>query len=100
MKYDVDYFIEKFTGIPSRLWCMGTLTDEHGRHCALGHCYASENGLISSDKLRDLFTRYSHNVVLTNDDNMDYNLGQGRKTPRGRILAALRWIKKQEAKAC
>lgn len=40
MKYDVDYFIEKFEAIPEEKWIKGGTYDfaGTGNHCVLGHC--------------------------------------------------------------
>lgn len=38
-KFDVDYFINKFSKIPEENWLTGFLGEEgFGVHCALGHC--------------------------------------------------------------
>ena len=36
--YNAQHFIDKFTAIPEEKWCIKMFTDEHGRHCAAGHC--------------------------------------------------------------
>ena len=101
MTYDADYFIEKFLEIPSRLMCLYDATpDKRGRCCALGHC-GMRPGVLPEEAiaLLALFHQHGGCAGATNDGNgrSTWNLGQGRKTPRGRILSALRWIKKKEA---
>lgn len=101
MKYDVDYFIKKFNKIKPSKWCTGVLTTPDGRSCALGHCgmtkrfspsdltyeYTSE-GLALAELILDHTA--THTVLNVND--ISY---KGLKTPKGRVLACLRDIKKK-----
>lgn len=92
MKYTAAFFIRKFKAIPARLWTTGEYHNtETGRRCALGHCEASKQALPLIKLFRD------NGLIITwvNDDSASEKFPQ--KTPRGRILAALRYIK---AKSC
>lgn len=92
MKYDVDYFIKKFTKIPAKKWTTGDYVDGNKR-CALGHCGEHLSG--STDEARALNIMFLRQTALyvycVNDGN---NLYFQQQTPRARILAALRYIKK------
>lgn len=91
--YTASYFIKKFKAIPAKFWCTNEFT-KGVQHCALGHCgcvgtYISYEGM----SLRDLF----HKNEKTNDGitkiNDGHTLQFKQKTPRARVLAALRSIK-------
>lgn len=97
-KYTVDYFIKKFTAIPVSKWTIAEFhNNEHTKFCALGHCGLTEekqNG-EEGDALFELFSEHNLWVDIVNDIPDGQFL---QKTPRGRILAALRWIKKEQKK--
>lgn len=90
-KYTASFFIKKFKAIPARLWTTGQYhNEETGRRCAIGHCKPpSQNALI------DLFHDKGLVVISVNDCCNDQRFPQ--KTPKARILAALRYIK---SKSC
>jgi len=49
MKYDIQYFIDKFEAIPENKWIKGTVYDTNsGRCCALGHCGVRETSPANS----------------------------------------------------
>lgn len=93
MKYDAQYFIEKFEAIPDELWCIGHSThpDNAESHCALGHCGTRKG--IALNMFED--ARALWNMFLT-DDNDIASINDGtderyqQRTPKERILAALR----------
>lgn len=89
--FDVDYFLAKFEAIPEEEWCREKLSDYNGRHCAMGHCGCRDNGEITAEAsaLDNLFDKYLSMPVVDVNDFLDI---QGR-TPKQRILAALRDIK-------
>lgn len=96
MKYTIDYFIKKFTKIPNSKWTVGDFIDSSGKSCALGHCgwcygnYETEEGLA----LIDLFSVSGiSSVAQLNDGGGSYNTYG--KTPRTRILRALKNLKKE-----
>lgn len=112
MKYSAAYFIRKFKRIAPKRWGMFQLRDERGRCCALGHC-----GRRIGDTVRDtpealglaiLFDKHDLSVIDVNDSEpgrIFYSSQAERmqkmfpqKSPRARILAALRWIQKEESK--
>lgn len=99
-RYDVNYFIEKFSKIPASKWTTYTFENYAGQCCALGHCGFQRN--ISGGKnkttegisLINLINKIGLNVVTINDGDTKYQ----QRSPKARILAALRDVKKQEAK--
>lgn len=90
MKYDVDYFIKKFSAIPDDKWCTNVTTNDIGQHCAYGHCGLSGASAISEnhegDALRDLFRINGFSVTGVNDG---YTKIQG-SNPKERIINALK----------
>ncbi len=98
-KFTVDYFIKKFSAIPAKKWCVHDYTDERGRHCVLGHCGERwKGGSLStsqSQDLKEIFRAAGLNAIKTNDGDM---VSFPQSTPKARILAALKWIKKRNAK--
>lgn len=111
MNYTVDYFIDKFESIPEEELCIDVLLEKntHNR-CAQGHC-----GLVKSKdlksimavskienvpfylregwSLRKLFETNGLNVAeVNNGKNPKYN----QTTVKGRVLTALRDIKKTQ----
>lgn len=96
-KYTVDYFINKFKAIPPSKWTTGELINESGQCCALGHCGMVDGGL-SNDwteeglTLDNLFSGCLPQGAVAINDGDDGEFTQ--KTPKGRILAALRKIKR------
>jgi hypothetical protein len=90
-KYTVDYFIEKFEGIPSAKWCTDAYIDPDGRCCAIGHCGQRRafHRTAEAKALANLFSRHiAYSVPHVND--VEY---MGKPTPKQRVLAALRDIK-------
>lgn len=87
-KYSIDYFINKFTKIPAEMWIIGKVNDDKGRCCALGFC----NEMGEMDPLVDLFKEKDLKVPWVNDGK-DIRFNQ--KSPKTRIIAALKWIKEQ-----
>lgn len=104
MKYDVDYFIDKYERIPDRNW----LTGRYANHddtiaCALGHCGERTNsftlgvrGTEESIALKKLFGDWLQlNPSDVNDDSaMDNPYHQS--CAKDRILAALYDIKEKQ----
>jgi hypothetical protein len=96
-RYDVDYFIAKFSAIPAKRWTTRTFDDSFGRRCAGGHC-----GMRAGDRyfevpeyraLVGIVSKALGTFVSMINDGLDPRFKQ--KTPRGRILAALRLAKKK-----
>lgn len=93
MKYDVNYFIKKFTAIPEKAWCTQVFDNKCGQHCALGHCGIIPNKVPytkESNELSLLFIKYYYFNVTTVNDNIYSN---NEPTPKLRILKALKTIK-------
>jgi hypothetical protein len=101
MTYTVDYFIEKFKAIPKKEWCTQVFVNRKGQKCAFGHCGSTVDNASSleSDALENLIDTNLSIVSVVNtvsaiNDGRDFRFQQ--KTPKLRILAALRWIKGRE----
>ncbi len=90
----VDFFIKKFSAIPASKWCVGTYTDGD-RRCALGHCgQVSCLPTAMSDALENLLWRWLPGEMAVCNINDGDSPSFPQKTPKARILAALKWIKK------
>lgn len=98
-KYTVNYFIKKFSAIPRRLWTTGKYTRGEA-HCVLGHCGVRSDLLsLSITSESDAFSKLIlDNIVGRNATGInDWSSVQfPQRTPRGRILAALKYIKLHE----
>lgn len=114
MNYDVDYFIKKFGNTKDNLWCAYSLHNGYGRACANGWCGSTFdkktdevlfiNTTEESRALQPIFAHLSSSInndanshsysniaaVINNGDDPRYQ----QPTPKQRILAALRDIKK------
>ena len=90
-KYDADYFIRKFSAIPARLWCTDYLMLADGRRCARGWCGVLPPTREQTPEDIALFRVLNGETVSINNG---YLTGYPQKTPRARILAALRDAKK------
>lgn len=96
MKYDVDYFIAKFSAIPKNKWTTKKYSDGNGAHCALGHCGATEETLVNTEVsalTQIIFDAFKYYVSEIND--FENSLAAG-KHPRTRILNALKYIKNKK----
>lgn len=95
--YTLNYFIEFFSDIPSHRWTTEQLqVGETVQKCALGHSLTNQRtGEIEADNARtDALVEFLHNSVADiNDGNLNCDRALG-KTPRTRILRALRNRKK------
>lgn len=96
-KYTVDYFIKKFSLIPHDDWCIGTYhVSETDQCCALGHCGMNEDYTPPMAKaLIGHFANRPFSVSAVNDGEVKKFR---QKTPRTRVIAALREIKKKASK--
>jgi hypothetical protein len=110
MVYDAKYFFKKFSKIPPKKWGTGKLQDDKGRRCVLGHCGVKENGdKVSYDYspqgllLNALLKQYTGFGAIDVNDGYINNAGDpmrhenftitiNGKTPRARVLDALRKI--------
>lgn len=98
MKYTVDYFINKFKKIPENKWCTITYDNGNGQYCALGHCGANYNSDFDCDfseeasELQNLFFNELKLDVATVNDSTKMK----EKTPKKRILAMLKKIKRKQ----
>jgi hypothetical protein len=90
----VDYFIKKFNRINDNLWTTTKYKNKE-KLCALGHCgeIKSRKPTNESLVLDHLFNKHGLRVSLINDGKCSK---YDQDTPKKRILAALRDIKKIE----
>lgn len=89
-KYDVDYFIKKFTAIPEDNWVTGVYRDDAVGCCAAGWC--GERDDRSTDESRAL-TKLVYGVDIINDGKDSNFPPEKYSTPKKRILAALYYVK-------
>jgi hypothetical protein len=87
--YNAQYFIDKFSTIPEEKWCTGKFEDEHGRHCALGHCGARKSFVRTEEA--NALSALIWPMSINDGDADDYQ----QPTPKQRILAALEDAKKK-----
>lgn len=95
MKYNIDFFINKFEAIPENLWCTGLYS--HGeKRCAIGHCGGNSSvNSMEADFLNDM-VRINLNLFIANvnDGQCEQYL---QPTAKQRVLAALYDLKAIEA---
>lgn len=91
-QYTVDFFIKRFEIISEDKWCIENYR-ENEKRCVLGHCGATISKLTKmSTALDNLTFRCLHkNIADINDGEAK---GYKQKTPKQRVLAALKDIKK------
>ncbi len=101
--YTVPYFINFFESIPDHRWTEGELQRSGTvQKCALGHAasdsrapansFVTNNDVSSSQRAQALIEVLGGDVAAINDADGSYaDLG---RTPRGRILRALRNVKR------
>lgn len=94
--YTLNYFIDFFQSIPDHQWCMGTnQKDGTVQHCAQGHILRDQRTNLSNTT-RQATTRlnalnaFLGTSVVSINDNGDFNGVKLGRTPRGRVLKALR----------
>ena len=96
MKYDIDYFINKFEAIPDENWGINNFVLGN-KCCAYGHCGVVFNtgetleskALEEINKLLPNYGFLGHFTRINDGLNHDYK----QETPKTRILAALNDIK-------
>lgn len=98
--YTVDYFINFFSKIPAAKWLTGAY-HRPGGCCALGHCgyrYSCTGLTVPTQRGEALIALFPHPRVTASVSNVNDGITKEfpQKTPKGRILAALRKIKKLE----
>lgn len=97
--FDVDFFIRYFERIPEDQWCVGTMENTLGQHCAAGHCGAIDgrDGLGTMAKaLNELMHTHTGWGVTIINDFKAFHHHFNQPTPRARILAALREIQAKQ----
>ena len=100
MKYDIDYFIAKFSAIPEEKWCTGKFMNDTGQCCALGFCLPGYKGTAELDEennteflsIQTIFGKIKYKDIT--DINDRRSVGFKQPTPKQRVLAALEFITK------
>ena len=107
-RYTADFFIKKFRKTPEKRWIMDEM-HKGPAHCALGHCSPGEEVSPMGRRLESLFDNWLNRSVPDVNDSRKtsievYDYGMGKafyikgKSPRQRILSALRLIKEIQQK--
>ena len=92
MEYNVSYFIEKFSAIPSEMWLINDY-ERNGSKCAFGHCGMRDNNSLQSIPEATAFAKILPKAIVINDrESSEYQ----QPTPKQRILAALYDIKRKQ----
>jgi len=104
--YTLQYFIEYFSSIPDWQWCVGDEQKKSGdrygsgkptvQHCALGHAKRNTRTTLDRtnapalNRVMALENFLDHKTASINDASRGDSFYKLGKTPRGRILKALR----------
>jgi hypothetical protein len=96
MKYNIDYFIERFKAIPDEKWTVNEREDRLGRRCAHGHCYDGKLDVGLGCLREDALSKICMKGLKV--DGIGYiNNGSDARftqpTPKERVLAALEFCK-------
>lgn len=106
MNYDINYFIDKFSKIPNRMWTVGSdgWKGIEGKYCADGYCGSNGGHQTEESKALALLLHPLLNdcplidvVWKINDGNYEPYHWSNYPEPKERILAALYDLKIQEA---
>lgn len=89
MKYDIDYFINKFEAIPEEKWTTGKFQTQDGKCCALGFC-GNDWELPNTEESKAL-VKIDPMISISNinDGVCGYKQMYG-ETPKARILNFLK----------
>lgn len=98
MKYDLEYFIAKFEGIPEHEWCTGTYISADGlSKCAYGHCgVRASTPDTDEEKGLDAITgdiEGGYYISLVNDNKND-SFSEFGSTPKERVINYLKSLRK------
>lgn len=98
MKYDVDYFIQKFEAIPEDEWGMGWLANElTGKKCMLGHC--GQRDYINPTPEVEALSRIFDLEWTTELYEINDGIGKWKHLaikPKDRVLKALKVLKNDQ----
>jgi hypothetical protein len=99
--YTIPYFIEYFSSIPDHQWCTNDLQKQGTKqHCAIGHALRRGKSsyrvtrtsvYLREEALVKIFGSWNNIAYVNDAQGIFSSLG---KTPRGRILRALRNLKR------
>ena len=98
MIYNKQYFIRKFSKIPTNQWCVGTWSTFSSivaktQYCALGHCGQRMNHDIHNpapNEAQALVKLFGDDRRLVPNINDGKDVRYNQRTPKQRILAALK----------
>lgn len=89
MKYDLDYFIHKFSAIPEERWTTGKYVDDNGCKCALGHL--GESMIDTTEESKQL-TWLVYDIDEVNDNRLNKYSHYGT-TPKQRVVNYLKSLR-------
>lgn len=98
-KFNLEYFIKKFSDIPEEKWTTGQFVDESGCMCAYGHCgdrKGQEDGKESKDLSRIIMDKdevWPYHLADINDGNYDHEETYGNN-PKDRVVNYLKSLRK------
>lgn len=95
-KYDVNYFIKKFSKIPESKWCVRERVNRNGQRCAHGLCYDDNDYYMYpsnsvEESLQKLASKFGYTGIGPINNGTDKRYKQ--KTPKKRVIAALMDLK-------
>lgn len=89
-KYSIAWFINYFEKIPAKEWCVNEMGNEKGQCCALGHAQKVGANRALMDLLGTGVTSSINDNECVSFINPALKPALKLKTPKGRILKALR----------
>lgn len=112
MKYDIQYFIDKFEAIPADKWTRGVVYDvSMDTYCALGHCGVRDGGKNTgwtkteeANALENIYRNsqgYSHRSIEDKNETyffwrMNDRLGSNSADGEGIKAGVIAWLKKEK----
>jgi hypothetical protein len=81
-------FINFYSRIPEKKWCIGELDNNQGQQCALGHIIYNDNMAPYETALRRLLSVVGARIVMVND-NIEDKYTKFGDTPKKRIVGVL-----------
>jgi len=112
MKYDIQYFIDKFEAIPAEKWTRGVVYDaSNDTYCALGHCGIREAGgrwtkTEEANALENIYrnnqgAQYWHRDIEEEGEiyyfwRVNDRLGKDSTDGSGIKAGVIRWLKEEK----
>ena len=98
MTHDIDWFLRKLNPIPELKWITGKLTSGKDYGCVMWHCGCRENNTSQEGKaLIAIFARHVLSPFHVNDGKLQDSRASVQYTPKGRIIAHLKLIKRLDS---